>query len=58
MCQKSGRMPSSTEETIMKYGDLHICSNALKGAGVGDEYILKAKNGFLTEKWISDIAKK
>ena len=55
---KAGRMPSSTEETIMKYGDLHICSNALKGANVGDEYILKAKNGFLAEKWISEIAKK
>jgi hypothetical protein len=52
-----GRSPSSTEAMIKKFGDLHICSVSLKGAKVGDTYILQAKNGLFFEKWIIDVAK-
>ena len=51
------RSPSSTESKIMSFGDIHICSNSMKGAKIGDRYILKAKDGFFSEKWIYDIAK-
>ena len=54
----AGRSPSSTETRIMSFGDLHICSNNLKGAQVGDLFLLKAKNGLLSEKWIIDVAKR
>ena len=52
-----GRSPSSIESSIMNYGDVHICSKALRGAKVGDHYLLKAKSGLLYEKWIIDVAK-
>lgn len=53
-----GRVPSSTENTIQQFGDIHICSANLKGAVIGEQFIFKAKNGFFAEKWIFDIAKK
>ena len=53
-----GRTPSSTETSIMQFGELHICSNSLKGASVGENYILKSKSGLFNEKWVFDIAKK
>ena len=52
-----GRSPSSTESFILDNGDLHVCSRSLLGAKVGDNFILKAKSGLLSEKWIIDVAK-
>ena len=52
------RSPSSTEQMVSKFGELHICSNSLRGAKVGDKYILNAKSGLFAEKWINKIKKK
>lgn len=51
-----GRSPSSDVST--KGNLINVCNEAFNNATVGDSFLIKFKNGFFNEGWISGMVKK